>query len=98
MKSKISTILAVCFILGLLPLAMNGQAPEKRYQLFLVIDELVKPSMQDEYYEAGKKWVAFIKDHEFPYPVNTFWTGDNHVYWSWPIQSYADIDKIRACR
>jgi len=94
MKSKISTILAVCFILGLLPLAMNGQAPEKRDQLFLVIDELVKPSMQDEYYEAGKKWVAFIKDHEFPYPVNTVWTGDNHVYWSWPIQSYADIDKI----
>jgi hypothetical protein len=94
MKSKISTVLAVCFILGLLPLAMNGQASEKRYQLFLVIDELVKPSMQDEYYEAGKKWVAFIKAHEFPYPVNTFWTGDNHVFWSMPIQSYADIDKI----
>jgi hypothetical protein len=94
MKSKISAVLAVCFILGLLPLAMNGQAPEKRYQLFLVVDELVKPSMEGEYYEAAKKWVAFMKDHEFLYPFNTYWTGDNHVYWSMPIQSFADIDKI----
>ncbi|UCE42253.1 MAG: hypothetical protein JSV17_04590 [Candidatus Aminicenantes bacterium] len=94
MKVKISDVLAVCFILGLLPLAANGQEPEKRYQLYLVVDELVKPSMQQEYYEAAKNWVAFMKDHEFPYPFNAFWTGDNHVYWSMPIQSYADIDKM----
>jgi len=94
LKAKISGVLAVCFILGLLPLAMNGQAPEKRYQLLLVIDELVKPSMQKEYYEAAKNWIAFMKDHEFPYPFDTYWTGDNHVYWTMPIQSYADFDKI----
>lgn len=96
MKSRISGVLAVCFILGLLPLAMNGQAPEERYQLLLVIDEVVKPSMQKEYYEAGKKWIAFMKDHEFAYPINTYWTGDNHVYWSIPIQNYAEIDKMMA--
>jgi hypothetical protein len=50
--------------------------------------------MQKEYYEAGKKWIDFMKKHEFPYPFNTYWTGDNHVYWSMPIQSYADIDKM----
>ncbi len=94
MKRKISCVLAVSMVLGFLPLAMNGQASEKRYQLFLVVDELVNPSMKGEYYEAAKKWVAFMKDHEFPYPINTYWTGDNHVYWSIPIQSYADIDKI----
>jgi len=94
MKSKISCVLAVCFILGLMPLAMNGQAPEKRYQLLLVIDEVVKPSMQKEYHEAGKKWIAFMKDHEFPHPISTYWTGDNHVYWSMPIESYGDIDKM----
>jgi len=94
MKSKISCVLAVCFILGLLPLAMNGQAPAERYQLFLVIDEVVKPSMKGEYYEAGKKWIAFMKEHEFPYLINAFWTGDNHVYWSMQIQNYADIDKM----
>ena len=94
MKAKISGVLAACFILGLLPLAMNGQAPEKRFQLFLLNDELVKPSMKGEYYEAAKKWVAFMKDQGFPYPFNTFWTRDNHVYWIIPIQSYADIDKI----
>ncbi len=94
MKRKISCVLAVSIVLGLLPLAMNGQASEKRYQLFLVVDELVNPSMKGEYYETAKKWVAFMKDHEFPYPFDTYWTGDNHVMWSIPIESYADIDKI----
>ncbi len=94
MKVKISGVLAVCLILGLLPLATNGQAPEKRYQMLFVVDELVKPSMQQEYYEASKKWVAFMKDHEFPYPFDVYWTGDNHIYWSFPIENYADIDKI----
>jgi hypothetical protein len=94
MKSKISGVLAVCLILGLLPLAVNGQAPEKEYQLFLVVDELVKPSMKAEYYEAGKKWIAFMKDHGLPYSFNTYWTGDNHIMWAIPIKSYADIDKI----
>lgn len=94
MKGKISCFLAVSMVLGFLPLAMNAQQPEKRYQLFLVIDELVKPSMKAEYFEAAKKWTAFMKDHEFSYPFNTYWTGDNHVYWTMPIQSYAGIGKI----
>jgi hypothetical protein len=94
MKSKISCVLAVCFIFCLLPLTMNAQQPEKKNQLFWVIDEVVKPSMQDEYYEAGKKWADLLTKHEFPYPFYAYWTGDEHVMWSVPIESYADIDKI----
>ncbi len=96
MKAKISCVLAVCFIVGFLPFAMNAQEPEKRYQMFWVVDEVVKPSMQSEYYEAGKKWAALLTKHEFPLPFNAYWTGDNHVMWSVPIESYADIDKIQA--
>ena len=98
MKSKISAVLAVCFVLGLLPLAMNGQAQEeaKRYEMIMVIDELVHPSKKAEYYEAGKKWIAFMKKHEFSYPINTYWTGDNHVYWCIPVENYAEIDKMMA--
>ena len=61
MKAKISCVLAVCFVLGLLPLAINAQEPEKRYQMFWVIDEVVKPSMANEYYEAGKKMGGSIE-------------------------------------
>jgi hypothetical protein len=96
MKAKISWVLAFCFVLSLLPLTMNAQEPEERYQLYWVLDEVVKPSMQEEYYEAGKKWAALLTKHEFPYPFNAIWTGDNHVMWSVPIESYADIDKIQA--
>ena len=96
MRNKISGVLAVCLFLGLLPLAMNGQAPEKRYQMLAVSDEVVKPSMKMEYYEAAKKWVAFMKEQEFSYPISTIWTSDNHVYWIMPIESYADLDKILA--
>lgn len=94
MKAKISWVLAVCFVLGLMPLAMNGQAPEDRYQLILVIDEVVKPSMKAEYREAGQKWIAFMKEHGFSHPISTYWTGDNHVYWTMPIANYGDIDKM----
>ena len=93
MKAKISCVLAVCFILGLLPLAINTQEPEKRYQMFWVIDEVVKPSMANEYYEAGKKWAAFLKKYEYPAPFNVYWTDDNHVWWVTPISSFGDIDK-----
>jgi hypothetical protein len=94
MKVKISYVLAVCFILGLLPLTMNSQESEKPYQLFWVHDALVKPSMKTEYFEAGKKWIALLTKHEVPFAVNTFWTDDNHVMWSVPIESFADIDKL----
>jgi hypothetical protein len=94
MKTKISGVLAVCLILGLLPLATNGQEPEEQYQLILVIDEVVKPSMQKQYYEAAKKYIAFLKDNAFPYLTNIYWLGENHVYWTMPIQNYAEIDKM----
>lgn len=94
MRNKIGGVLATCFVLGLLPFALESQEREERYQLFLVIDEQVKPSMAEEYYESAKNWVAFLKEHEFPYPFSTYWTGDNHVMWMMPIKNYADIDKI----
>lgn len=94
MKSKISWVLAVCIVLGLFPLTMHAQEPEKRHQLIWVSDEMVKPSMQDEYYEAGKKWVALLIKNEFPYPFDTYWTGDNHAMWVVPIENFADIDKL----
>jgi hypothetical protein len=95
MRRKFSCILAAVLVLGLLPLTMNPQEPEKRYQLFYVIDEAVKPSMEEAYYEAAKNWTTFMKEHEYPYPCNSYWTADNHVYWAFPIKSYAGIDKIR---
>ncbi len=94
MKTKISWVLAVCFVVGLLPLTMNAQEPEKRYQMFWVIDEVVKPSMAGDYYEAGKKWAVLLNKHEYPAPFNVYWTDDNHVWWVTPIESYGDIDKL----
>jgi hypothetical protein len=52
--------------------------------------------MNAEYYEAGKKIIAYFGKHEFPFRINTFWTSDNHVMWSVPIESFADIDKMSA--
>lgn len=94
MKAKISWILAVCLILGLFSMTTHAQDKEKRYQLFWVVDEAVKPSMADEYYEAGKKWVALLKAHECSFPFNAYWMGDDHVMWGIPIANYADIDKL----
>jgi len=96
MKFKITVVLGIFMVLCLLPFAMNGQEPEKRYQMFYVVEELVKPDMQAEYLEAAKKWTAFMKAHDFPYPFDTYWMLDKLVFWSFPIETYADIDKITA--
>jgi hypothetical protein len=94
MRTKISVILAVCLILVLFSPALRCQEQEEQFQLILVIDEAVKPSMQQQYYEAAKKYIAFLKDNGYPFSINTYWMGDNHVYWTMPIQNYAQIDKI----
>lgn len=93
MKAKISFVLAIIFVLGFMPMTMNAQEPEKRYQLYWVIDEVVKPSMASEYYEAGKKWAALLAKFEYPAPFNVYWTDDNHVLWVTPIRNFGDIDK-----
>ena len=93
-KVRISWVVAVCLVLGCIPPAVNGQDQEKEYQLFYVYDSLVKPSMKAEYFEAGKKLVAFWAKHEYPVACNTYWTDDNHVMWRFPIESISDIDKI----
>ncbi|MGD9345311.1 MAG: hypothetical protein PVH84_05575 [Candidatus Aminicenantes bacterium] len=93
MKVKFVCILAIFFIFGLLPFQMNAQEPEKRYQMFWVIDEVVKPSMANEYYEAGKKWTALLTEHDYPAPFDVYWTYDNHVLWVTPIRNFGDIDK-----
>jgi hypothetical protein len=93
MKAKISCVLAIIFVLGLLPMTMNAQEPEKRYQMFWVIDEVVKPSMASEYYEAGKNWAALLNKCQYTAPFDVYWTDDNHVLWVTPIRNFGDIDK-----
>jgi hypothetical protein len=94
MKAKISCVLAVCFVVGLLPFTTNAQEPEKQYQMFLVNDDVVKPSMASKYYEASKKWVALLTKYEYPAPINVYWTDDNHVLWATPIRNFGDMDKL----
>jgi hypothetical protein len=94
MKAKISCVIAVCFVLGLLPFTTNAQELEKRYQLFLVINEVVKPSKASEYYEAGKKWAALLTKFNYPASINVYWTDDDHVLWVTPIRNFGDVDKL----
>jgi hypothetical protein len=94
MKTKLAWVLSVLLAASLIPLTLPAGAQETKPQLFWVMDDAVKPSMRSQYFEAGKKWVALLKSHEYPYFVDTYWTGDNHVYWRMPISNYAEIDEI----
>ncbi len=92
MKSKISIILVVGFVAGLLSLTFLAQAEEPKPQLFVVWEDMVHPS-KSMGYEAGlKAWVDFNTKYEFPRPVNVYRTSDYRYYVLMPIEKLADLD------
>jgi hypothetical protein len=94
MKSKISIVLVVSFVVILCSSTLLAQEKEQKEQLFNVDDYVVNPSMVDEFEAGLKEWVAICAKHKFPYFWNAYSTADFHFYFVWPVENYADIDNM----
>jgi hypothetical protein len=94
MRSKVSIILVVGFVAGLLSLTALAQAEEQKPQLFVVWDDIVHPSKAMEYEAAMKAWITFNTKYKFPHPVTVYRTNDYHYYTLMPIEKFADIDDL----
>jgi hypothetical protein len=94
MKSKISIVLMVGFVVCLCSLTTLAQEVEQKDQLFLIDDYMVNPSMVEEFEAVIKESVALRTQHKFPYFFNTHSTEDFHYYFVWPMENYADIDSM----
>jgi len=94
MKSKVSIILMVCFVVSLCALTTLAQAQEQKAQLYVVWDIVVKPSKVGDFEAASKEEVALYAKYKFPYAWSVSRTSDYHYYYLIPVENFAAIDNI----
>ena len=94
MKSKISIILVVGFMMSLLSLTILAQVEEPKPQLFIVWEDIVYPSKSTEYEAGLKAWVDFNTKYNFPRPITVYRTDDFHYLTLMPIEKLADMDEL----
>jgi len=71
---------------------LDAQKPQK--QLWFQWDDVVYPAKVKEYVEAAKAVNEFLKEQNYPYPMNAYSSDDFHFYYVMPISSYAAIDTM----
>jgi hypothetical protein len=71
-----------------------AQTKEQKAQLFLVVEEVVKPPLVSEFEEVLKKEVALLAEHNFPYTCYIYNTDNYTYYYVWPVMDYADIGNL----
>lgn len=96
MKPRYLTlVLAVLTVLAVLA-PLHAAEPPK---LFVLHQEIVKPSMVPQYEQTTKEFLALVQQHRDASPAFSFTTfaGHDYVYsYVGPIQSFATIDAINA--
>lgn len=89
---KLITLVPVLMLAGLF--ALNVAAQEKKEQLWMVDEEVVKPDMVDQYVEVSMDLLKLCKEENFPYQYEV-WSKNYFTYCLWyPIEELNDIKKI----
>jgi hypothetical protein len=94
MRSKISIVLMVGFVVSLCALTTLAQEKEQKAQAYYLQDVAVKPSMIAEYEAAAKEVVSLNSQYKATYPWNGFSADDFHYYFSIPVENLADVDNM----
>ena len=94
MRSKISIVLMMGFVVCLCLSTNTIQAQEKKSQAFVVWDFVVKPSMVMQYEESVKKQIELNTKANFPYPWATYSTNDFHYYFLIAVENFETVDRI----
>ena len=84
--------LLTMFACSLILNPLDAQKPEK--QMWYHWDDVVYPAKVNEYVEAAKAVNEFLKEQNYPFPMNAFSSDDFHFYYAMPISSYAAIDTM----
>ncbi len=85
---SLGLVFCLCF------LSNFAQTEEQKAQLFLVVEEVVKPPMVSEFEDASKEEFALLAEHDFPYTCYMYNTDDYTYYYVWAVKDYADIGNL----
>ncbi len=94
MRSKISIVLIVGFVVSLCALTTLAQAEESDAQLWFFGHNVIKPSMVNVLEADLKEMVTYSKKHSYQYPWYTLTTDDFHIYYVIPVKDKNDIDEM----
>jgi len=72
----------------------GAQAEKPKVQRYFVQEIIVKPGSLGAFDAAAKEMAGALAKFNFPYRVSVFSREDNHYYFSFPMENYADMDKI----
>jgi len=73
---------------------VGAQAEKPKVQRYFVEEIIVKPGSVGAFEDAAKDMAAALAKYDFPLPMSTFRREDNHYFFSFPMETYADVDKI----
>jgi hypothetical protein len=69
---------------------------EMKDQLYWVREEVAKVDMWDKYESTSKEWVKMMTEAGLDYPfMRASQRDDGHYYYLFPLNNYADIDKMQ---
>ena len=91
---KLSIVLMLSLVITLCSVNTWAQAEKPKVQRFFVEEIIVKPGDLSAFDAAAKDMAAALSKFNFPYAVSVFSREDNHYFFSFPIENYADLDKI----
>jgi hypothetical protein len=96
MKRRISRFLIVSLMLSMSVLSTWAQTDGKKGQFFFLVDAVVIPSMESQYFRAAENKVAFYAKNRFPFSWTVYSTEDYHYFWLLPIQNLKALDDLYA--
>jgi hypothetical protein len=94
MRTKASMVLVLCLIVGFSNFNIWAQDEKPKPQRFFVQEIIVGPGNVAAFEAGAKEMAAALKKTSFPYAMNVFSRDDNHYFFSFPMETYGDLDKI----
>ena len=94
MRSKALMALVLCLLVGFSGLSIMAQDEKPKTQRYFVEEMIVKPGNVAAFEAGAKEMAAALKKTDFPYSLSVFSRDDNHYFFSFPMETYGDIDKI----
>jgi hypothetical protein len=90
MKAKVSGLLVVVVLLGIL--VAGAPAQEKQSQMYLVEECLVKPSADAAFYGLEKDFIAICQKLKWPMAWKCYASDDYRYYFVMPMANLAEVE------
>lgn len=93
MRTRNYCLPILLIVIFLFPHGLFAQEEPKK-QLYLVWDYVVKPDMVEEFEDVVIKRITLYRKYKSLYPMSTYVTKNFHYYFTVPMESLADVEKM----